>query len=171
MQFSIGSGDVKKFLNTGKLTLENIISEDEASFLIFEGKDRDPHREIPSLARLATSRKLALTAAHLANKAPLRLGFTEWIDGPLQPITEWSSIQPIVIALLLHPDRSGTFINPEVAIEESSKGFLIAYSPLVTLYTYNLLDPHVHDLKKCGYAFGDHLGNETHPVVCKDFFS
>lgn len=170
MQFSIGSGDVKNFLDSGELTLEEMISQEEALLLTPNAPVRDPHRTHPELSRLMCSRRLALMAAHLTNKAPLRIAFTQWVEGPLQPLSEWSSIQPIMIALLLQSDRSGTFINPQTATEVP-KGLLIAYSPLITLYTYNLLDPYVHELKKLGYAFGDRLGNNTHPLACKDFFS
>ena len=170
MQFSINSADVKTFLASGQITLEEMLSEEEASLISFRSPRRDPHRENPQLFRLVSSRRLALMAANLIHKAPLRLAFTEWTEGVLNPLSEWASIQPIAIALLLQPDGSGTFINPQIS-SEVPKGLLIAYSPLITLYTYNLLDPHVHELKKYGYVFGDRVTNDTHPVVCKDFFS
>ncbi|MBP9842084.1 MAG: hypothetical protein KBC64_06645 [Simkaniaceae bacterium] len=170
MQFSIGSSDLKNFMDKGTLTLEDMLSKEEAQLLTFDSPQRDPHRDNPLLSRLVLSRRFALIAAHLANKAPLRLALTEWVEGTIEPLAEWASVQPIAISLFLEANGSGTLISPHTPVTVQ-KGLLIAYSPLISLYTYNLLDPYVHELKKMGYGFGDHLGNHTHPIVCKDFFS
>ncbi|GAB4190724.1 MAG: hypothetical protein Tsb0015_12170 [Simkaniaceae bacterium] len=42
---------------------------------------------------------------------------------------------------------------------------LIVYGKDKMLYTKNDRDPHVHQLKKLGYVFGDKLKNETHPII------
>ena len=170
MQFSLSNADIKTFLHSGSLALEEVISKEEASLLSFKSKERDPHRTNLPLSRLVSSRRLSLMAANLTHTEHLRIAFTEWSEGPLKPLTEWSSIQPLTIALLLQPDRSALFINPTIPLE-IPPGLLIVYAPLIALYTYNPLDLYVHELKKYGYAFGDRLGNHTHPLVCKDFFS
>ena len=43
--------------------------------------------------------------------------------------------------------------------------FLIVYSHAKTLYVLNENDPHTQSLKNLGYAFGDHLKDESHPIV------
>ena len=43
--------------------------------------------------------------------------------------------------------------------------YLIAYAQPKTLYILNENDPNTQILKKLGYAFGDHLKDEFHPIV------
>lgn len=52
-----------------------------------------------------------------------------------------------------------------VAQEKGSSYLLVAYAGLRPVYTYRAEDPHTHGLKDLGYAFGDVLKEETHPLV------
>ena len=69
---------------------------------------------------------------------------------------------------------NGTFIHPEAPIPlqqlltvPNHRFLLIAYCKKETMYTLNEADPHTHDLKRLGYAFGDKLRESTHPIVYK----
>jgi hypothetical protein len=67
---------------------------------------------------------------------------------------------------------SGVFLSPILKLNFSSffthpdsSFFLITYGPEKLIYTLSQTDPHTHDLKKWGYAFGDTMQNPTHPIV------
>lgn len=50
---------------------------------------------------------------------------------------------------------------PKLLAKPGMRAFLIALSPGNTLYKFEPKDPHTHELKKSGYAFGDNLPEEA----------
>jgi hypothetical protein len=52
--------------------------------------------------------------------------------------------------------------------QEPKRSFLmIGYAPAKALYVCEKNDPNLHFLKKLGYAFGDHLNTNFHPLLYK----
>jgi hypothetical protein len=43
--------------------------------------------------------------------------------------------------------------------------YLVVFGKENILFVQNTRDPHVPQLKRMGYAFGDHLSNEFHPII------
>lgn len=75
----------------------------------------------------------------------------------------------------LFPHRPGnvTYFAPEEQIDFAelsalgSKGqfLMVVYVAKTTLYIMQNRDPHVHALKQLGYAFGDRLRDNIHPII------
>lgn len=70
-------------------------------------------------------------------------------------------------AFFFQPERFNlTFEDTEEEqIPENPLLYLIAYAEKNSRYVLCEKDPHTHDLKKKGYAFGDLLKDEEHPLV------
>lgn len=71
-----------------------------------------------------------------------------------------------------HRAGCGTFIAPERAIDfptlmqrAGQQFLLIVYTEKTALYTMREEDPHVHELKRLGYVFGDRLNDSLHPII------
>jgi hypothetical protein len=67
---------------------------------------------------------------------------------------------------------NGVFIAPERAIDfptllqrPEQQFLLIVYTEKTALYTMQKDDPHVHELKRLGYVFGDRLNDRLHPII------
>ncbi len=103
-----------------------------------------------------------------------------------------SCLQGVICGLMLclsdFPDRhdvsyegvfsrvkgNGVFIAPERGIDFPTlcqrfgqQFLLIVYTEKTALYTMQESDPHVHELKKLGYVFGDKLNDRLHPIICR----
>ncbi|MBA2726971.1 MAG: hypothetical protein H0U49_02215 [Parachlamydiaceae bacterium] len=71
-----------------------------------------------------------------------------------------------------HTAGNGVFIAPERGIDFTTllnrpgqQFLLIVYTEKTTLYTMQEGDPHVHELKRLGYVFGDRLNDRLNPII------
>lgn len=71
-----------------------------------------------------------------------------------------------------HIAGNGVFIAPERGIDFSTllhrpgqQFLLIVYTEKTALYTMQEGDPHVHELKRLGYVFGDRLNDRLNPII------
>ena len=83
------------------------------------------------------------------------------------PSEELTPIIPIP-----HTPGSVLFISPDLPLDfqkliatPSQTLLLIAYTHVKPLYIQNTIDPHANALKKLGYGFGDHLKENSHPLL------
>jgi hypothetical protein len=155
----------------------------------------DLWRQDPTIRRLVQNRALAQVAGELMKKTGLVLAFdqslrtTSQVGFPgAQPhsLEHSSCIQPLAGAALVRltgnshhsflpaETTSVMFLAPdfllpwEMFFQEPHHSFLlIAYAPPKALYLLEKNDPHTHELKKLGYAFGDHVGPPHHPILFK----
>lgn len=71
------------------------------------------------------------------------------------------------------PARGALFFQPEklffsFEVKDFPNLYLICYASKNARYTYCEKDPYTHDLKRLGYAFGDLLKDQYHPLFsCK----
>jgi hypothetical protein len=155
---------------------------------------RDLWRDDPVIREFVCNRRLAEVAAQLFDQKLLQLAFDQSLRTPVQsgypsltpsPLQQISCIQPLAGALILRLSGSAenltlfpkkkeniVFIGPDLTIpwevffQEPAHSFLlIAYAPARALYILEKRDPHVHDLKKLGYGFGDNIKDPAHPIV------
>ncbi len=133
-------------------------------------------------------------AAELFKKPTLHLAFDQLLRTTTLPgfpgrvpasLHQVSSIAPLAGALLFHlsaapppseliPRRpeNGMFLSPDLIIPwqlffelPHQSYLLIVYAPPGARYILQKNDPHTHSLKKLGYAFGDKLQAEHHPLL------
>jgi hypothetical protein len=144
-------------------------------------------------SKLTCKRGLAEIAASLFHQKTVRLAYdqilktTEQTGSPLMhnlSLQQASCFQPIlggVIVRISHDPSpppmtpikvgSGLFLHPDLPLPWTSffqnpnqTLLLIVYAPEKTLYILNKDDPHTHELKREGYAFGDRIQN---PIIFK----
>lgn len=86
--------------------------------------------------------------------------------------------EPAPLALFPQKKGSGIFFSPSAPLslehftavnQEEIHQLLIVYSVDKSLYKREELDPHIHNLKRLGYQFGDRLKKETHPLFTRFF--
>lgn len=153
--------------------------------------ERDVWRKSESLKQFIL-RKLGPIALVLTGKKQLRLGLDQWITEENRPRTattvkEMFCLQGFALGAVLAqnpkvpetrsslgvlplPSASENilFFKPELILDwphVSSDVFLILFTLPNAVYVQNLKDPATHGLKAFGYAFGDTLRNETHPLI------
>ena len=157
---------------------------------------RDLWRDDPVLENFICNRGLAQLTAQLFQQKTLYLGFDQALRTTTRPgfpgatpatLQQKSCIQPLVGVVLIRlsgesdplsmlPKKrenvvlmAPNLILPwEMFFQEPKRSFLmIGYAPAKALYVCEKNDPNLHFLKKLGYAFGDHLNTNFHPLLYK----
>lgn len=154
---------------------------------------RDLWRDDPVIRSIVCNKRLAEVAGPLFGQKFLQLAFDQSLRTTVQTgasrkpssLQQISCIQPLAGAVIirlagtaapsnLFPKKkenlifiaSDLVIPWEVFFQEPDHSFLIiAYAPVRALYILEKQDPHVHELKKLGYGFGDHLKDPLHPIL------
>jgi|GEM_PF-5221259 len=134
---------------------------------------RDMWRDEDRIRRFLSHPSLIAVIDEIVAVKPLRLAFDQLVPegyiGFDKPIDEMSAINHLhmVIALplekvdeliLMNPHTSLNFLNPTVSY------LIAAYGDLRSQYLRVDADPHLHTLKKLGYAYGDLLKDHLHPL-------
>ncbi|HSX26420.1 MAG TPA: hypothetical protein VLE89_05370, partial [Chlamydiales bacterium] len=154
---------------------------------------RDLWRSHPALQSLLL-RKLSPLAFALTGKNQLRLACDQWIPPKAAPKTrlpakDLFSIQGLALCVLmaestspLPPSKLGLlplpsqpshllFFKPTLLLDwprllkVPTDLYLAVYALPISVYVQNLKDPATNALKQLGYAFGDTLKNEFHPLI------
>lgn len=132
---------------------------------------RDLQREDPTLTKALKSSKFRQIATQLFRKNRLRIGLTQYstcFEGTAS-IKEISPLSETLGGCLIHLKSGGvTFYDERFPIDFSSfekPSLFILISSDKARYQYAEKDPHTHLLKKLGYAFGDRITNDTHPLL------
>lgn len=120
--------------------------------------------------------KLAKLASELIHTRKLRFGFDQLLAAPynLKNLHNETCINGLAIALYLSLDsdeQHAIFALPtmdlaSLPLDLTKRYFLIVWTEDRAQYILQPKDPHTHELKKCGYVFGDRLKEEWHPIVC-----
>jgi len=165
-------------------TLANLITPSDDKLLF----GYDLQRETPPLLQALHFSRLAQIASPLFQQKRLRVAFTQYLpcyktEATIQEISSFSEILGAVfinlgapanpeIPYLPQSQGSGCFISGELPIDFSKLNaplLLIVFAGERARYHYQEKDPHIHKLKKLGYAFGERITVETHPLFTKDF--
>ena len=148
MKFTIANEHIQFFRLNGWIELEQMNSK-------------------PTRAQL---RGYAEIAQILSNQTTLRFGFQREMNlEALKEISleEWSSVKPVHLGLALYPSGNGVFFRATEPVQfVTGDVTLIAFVGKTAQYIENRNDPQLYDLKKLGYGYGDHLKNDTHPILC-----
>lgn len=189
MRYSIANQQINFYVEHNYIEFEEIIPEElilacreEFSSLI---NDKDPKtiylqgrdiwRKSNSFKKIATNKNLASIVQQLCKRTKLRLAFDQISlcnleeDKPLESLFSFQELECVVVFYLDSKENNCTFINPKhpfIPKEDCSFLYMIGYAPFKTLYVLNEQDVNTHYLKKLGYAFGDRLKEEFHPIVC-----
>lgn len=180
------------------------------------GAGRGLWRDRETFQRLSCHSGLAVIAADLFRRRPLRIAYDQlWVPRRMGRIgasfypqmlaketvtlEDLSSIQGLVGGLMIclegeeevddEPHNpmvgekldpfprikgSGIYFSAETPLDlsfinkESTNSYLlIAYASLQAVYVHCPGDPNTHDLKDDGFAFGDSLRQEIHPLVVR----
>ena len=137
---------------------------------------RDLWRLSLPVKKLVSGTKLAQIAFDLTQVKPLRLVFDQYLPNGTflnheRPFGEQCCIQGFVcgVLLILSGDKAGNalYFSPSYIFSEENKDkmLLIGYAQQMSLYIHQEKDPHLHDLKKLGYHFGDRLNDKLHPLI------
>lgn len=190
MRYNITSQQFDFFQKQGWIVFEELFSKEEASAIRSLLEDaqtnhrRDLERENPPLYKALKLSRLGQAAAQLFHKKRIKLAFTEFSPAFPQTISleEISSVSELfggcLIQLIDHPLPEYPHLPQQIGdVGFYAKHFPIDFSLLKTpcllvafasekaLYIFQENDPSTHFLKKLGYGFGDHLTNETHPII------
>ncbi|OGN64474.1 MAG: hypothetical protein A3E80_03435 [Chlamydiae bacterium RIFCSPHIGHO2_12_FULL_49_9] len=154
---------------------------------------RDLWRE-DDLLKKALIQKLAPLALALSPRTQVQLAFDQWIPEGLSwdkvcACKDLFSVQGLEIAFILTdtthsiakrpplgivplPSNAETilFFRPNLILNwpklpKDIPLYLGAYAAPDGIYIENPKDPSTNALKSLGYGFGDHLKNETHPLI------
>ena len=135
---------------------------------------RDLWREDPAIAKISLKKSLAEIAGELFKESELRIAFDQFQEETFSlSIEQMSSISPILGAVAIPlGGQAGRAIYFSASAPLNLHFFsrqllIIAYSANKSQYTLNEKDPNTHNLKKIGYAFGDLLKNDTHPLLLR----
>jgi len=150
--------------------------------------------KIDDLKRYLTSPFIAQVVSDLTNEEHFRLLFDQLIfypmhsDYPSSLVINDLSFQGMSIGMLINlgsiplenaptfPSEFGniTFFDPTLALDleafkapSGAEFLLVGIGRQETRYRFRQEDPHTHTLKNLGYAFGDHLTNDSHPAFFK----
>lgn len=166
--------------------------EIEKNISLLSKKRRDLWRNNPFLLQFVQKKKL-LQIASLLVKKPLRLLYDqllisgeEKIPSETKSLQEKSCYREILLGVLVKLKAAPPSEEEEKELKNASliflqgnspfpfhsllseKGdayYLICYGNKKAMFVENPLDPYSSDLKDQGYAFGDLLKEETHPMV------
>lgn len=184
MKYSLLPDHFDYLRKQGYVEFEELMTPEECLAIRISGGGRfDLWRTQAEVGRIIRRRRLAECAADLFRVDLIQLAF----DQLLLPggkghctLRDLSPIQGVVGGLLialteptaerrLYPRHlgSGVFFGPEMPISMDAPGevLLVAYAAEPALYVYNEKSPHLHELKRYGYVFGDRLKAERHPVL------
>jgi hypothetical protein len=186
MHFSLVPEHFDHLRKEGYVEFEELLSPEECAAIRISSRGRfDIWRSHPEVGRIIRRRRLAECAADLFQADLIQLGFDQLLlPGGTGVVTlgELSPIQGIVGGLLialtepmeqrpLYPSHlgNGLFFGPEMPLSLDAPGeaLLIAYASEPALYVYNTKSPHLHELKRYGYVFGDRLRADRHPVLVR----
>ncbi len=144
----------------------------------FFASGRDLWRVSHIIKKFGVGLKLAQIAFDLTQVKPLRLAFdqyipkTEYLNSEI-PFDEGCCIQGFVCGVLIQLEgpKAGNAIYfspqyvPVLPEGYGGKMFIVGYAQQVSLYVHHDKDPHLHDLKRLGYNFGDRLNDKLHPLI------
>ena len=157
----------------------------------------DLWREDETLRKKILSHTFAEIGAELFKKPSLHIAYDQLFRTGSKPgfpqklpstLNEISSIYPLAGALLIHlsgpkapseliPSRHENimYLSPEMMIPwelffqlPHQSYLLIAYGIPESIYLLQKKDPHTHSLKKLGYAFGDRVKHDRHPIIYRN---
>lgn len=180
------------FTETQIASLHAIIEShiDATSFESAYKTGHDLWRTDNAIKKVTLSRDLADIFSQLTKTKPLRIGFDQVLFSipPTQKPTllkDMCSVGPPAGGLLINLSKSAIdsediaphtpgsllFFKNTIPLPLPTLNpglfFLIAYCSVKPLYISCKADPHSRQLMDMGYAIGDHLTPETHPVLIK----
>ena len=193
MQYLILDSQINFFLAHGYIEFEDVFSLDEISELEKEidtllksdnsyGNARDLFRKSEILKKITFSKKISSIVSNLTKRTSLKVASDQVFYSSNNPfdkevsLDDINSFQSLVCAVVIRfssDQNSLLFISPDLLINfeelfsEGDKFYMVVYGDDRTIYKQNLKDPNVNFLKKFGYAFGDPLKKEFHPIVYK----
>ena len=155
---------------------------------------QNAYKDHPMIKKTVFNKNLASIASELTKIRTLRLASDQILAGNLVedplfkteiPLRDLSSLSPLRCGAVIHiaaskelidplPKKPGrvTFFSPRLPISfdylsntPSLLQLMIFYGSEPLTYTLTPSDPHTHDLKKQGYAFGDPIERSVCPVV------
>lgn len=189
MRYSITNQHINFYIEHGYIEFEELISEDlfiscqkeyetlthaQDSKTVYL-KGRDIWRSSLPFQTLAKNKSIASIVQQLNKQSRLRLAFDQISVSNLdekKPLESFFSFQGLVCIVVFYLDKkenSCSFVHPKhpfLSKEDSTCTYMIGYSSEKALYKSNEQDVNNHFLKKFGYAFGDPLKEEFHPIVC-----
>ncbi len=128
----------------------------------FFEKDR-ALQDFSSLQNMAGALMICLEGSGPIEEEPVEV-IVETVDG--------EELEPEIIVTLPMEPGNGTFFGPSCPIpflklmeQRERKFLLIAYVKACTVYSPCSEDPNLHSLKSLGYAYGDLIKDQTHPIV------
>ena len=194
MRYTITSQHLDYIRKEGHIEFVDFYNEKEASalrslldeVLSKNPSGRDLERYNSSLFKAAFFSRLAQVASALFNQKRLKLAFTQYYPHYkcMAALEDISSVTEICGVALVNLSETPLPEFPYLPLKMGDLGFyqidfpidftdlekpvfLIAFSTEVARYKFQEKDPETHILKKLGYAAGDRLRDETHPLLIK----
>lgn len=178
MRYSITSAQISYLQKEGQIEFEELYTEAEIQILreltspSRHNSGRDIEKDTPLLLSALRTPILGQIASQLFGKNQIKIGFTQRLPfyKEASSLEEASSItETIGGALIDLQTRNILFILPQTLIDfpHLEKKLLITFCTEKARYIIQQFDPLSHWLKNLGYASGDLLTNQTHPLIHK----
>lgn len=177
MRYTITSQQVDHLRKEGALHFEGVYPREKIDLLrtLLSSAEsetgRDLQRGSPPLLKTLNPSMLGQIAAELYHKSRVKIAFTQLLPAyqTAASVDEISSVTEVFGAMLIHLDSGdATFFLPSSPIDFphlEEAGLLVAFATDRARYRIRPQDPHTHSLKNLGYASGDRLTEDTHPLI------
>lgn len=162
MKIEITAQQLVHFRQNGHIRFEQFSFEHIESPL----EKCDLWRTRPTLKKMIL-RSLGPLALELTGKSSLRLACDQWLDDPYPvcPLRELFCFQGLAAIIALKESALDIYEPTSLSSLLSYSSYLVAFGCDPVRFMDNPRDPHLSSLKKMGYAFGDPLKTEFHPLI------
>lgn len=192
MRYTITSTQIEYFRKEGHIEFQPFLKTEESKILknlLDEAKiktpsGRDLERENKPLGKALQLSRLGQIASQLFNKKRVVLGLTQYFPKfhKVCSLDDLSTVTETVGCALLNLSNEPLPGLSYLPIEQGDIGFysnrfpidftslelpvlFIVFTEENVRYKFQQNDPETHFLKKLGYAFGDRLMQNTHPLI------
>jgi len=165
MRIDITAKQHAQFTTNGEISFGNLLTEEERLTLSQLTIGRNLWMKNAKIKKILSNRSIVEIIHELTGASQIRLLFDAYIEKGEVDISK-ICVQGILFYILICIETGAiTFIEKEKISAITKPTFLAIYGKAESIYIFNELDPHTHELKKFGYAFGDRLKPADFPFV------
>lgn len=165
MRVDITAQQYTSFQNNHEISFANFLSAGELAILKATNQNRNNFQGNPLVKKVLLRRDLGLIIHELTKAPQIRLLEDQFVEHKTINVSDLA-FQGVLIGALFHLETGEvTFFHPDKELIIEKKTFLVVYGQGNSLYIKNEKDPFVHELKKCGYCFGDRLKPVDFPFI------
>jgi hypothetical protein len=165
MRIDITAKQHARFTADREISFNDLLSEEERLILSRFTTGRNLWMKEAAIKKILSKRSIVEIIHELTKASQIRLLFDERIGKGEVDLSK-VCVQGILFYILICIETGAiTFVDKEKISTITTPTFLAIYGKGDSVYIFNELDPHTHELKKLGYVFGDRLKPNDFPFV------